>query len=140
MYNEFLGQIACAIIFVGFNLTFFTQFLMGSQGMPRRYYTYAAEYQPYHIASTMGAYTLGVGFLLIAAYLIHSLFKGRPAPDNPWGANTLEWKTASPPHFENFVTTPSVGDPYDYSDLVYEPSIGGWVEKTHTAAEGGKKA
>lgn len=137
MYNEFLGQVACGFIFVGFNVTFISQFVMGSQGMPRRYYTYANEYQVYHQISTAGSYILAIGFFMILGYLLHSLAKGRPAPDNPWGAATLEWKTASPPHFENFETTPTVGDPYDFSDLVYDPAIGGWVEKS-AAAAGGK--
>jgi len=130
MYNEFWGRIACALVFVGFNVTFFTQFVMGSQGMPRRYYHYDQHFQIYHIWSTVGSYILAVGFFLTAIYLLHSLFKGRPAPANPWGSATLEWRCASPPPVENFATAPTVGDPYDFTDLVYDASIGGWVSRT----------
>jgi cytochrome c oxidase subunit 1 len=133
MYNEFLGKVACGFIFVGFNVTFMAQFVMGSLGMPRRYYTYVAEYQPYHIASTAGSYILAVGFLIMLGYLLHSLVKGRTAPANPWGGATLEWRTTSPPRYDNFEFTPSVGDPYDFSDLTYDVSIGGWVSKDEPA-------
>jgi cytochrome c oxidase subunit 1 len=133
MYNERLGQIACGLVFVGFNVTFFTQFLLGSNGMPRRYYTYAAEYQPLHQVSTMGSYILACGFILMLFYLLHSLWNGRPAPANPWGGATLEWMTTSPPRYDNFETTPTVGDPYDFSDLTYDVSIGGYVSKSGKA-------
>jgi cytochrome c oxidase subunit 1 len=135
MYNERLGQIAAGLVFVGFNVTFFTQFLMGSQGMPRRYHTYAAEFQIYHQFSTFGSYILASGLFLTLFYLLHSLVKGQVAPENPWGAATLEWQTTSPPHFENFEYTPTVGDPYDFSDLVYDPQIRGWVAKTAGAGK-----
>ena len=136
MYNEFLGQVACAFIFVGFNVTFFTQFVMGSQGMPRRYYSYAPEYEIYHKISTVGSYTIAFGFFIMLFYLLHSLFRGERAPANPWGAATLEWRTASPPRYDNFATTPTAGDPYDFGDLAYDPAIGGWVNRTLPAAEG----
>jgi len=129
MYNEKLGQIACGLVFIGFNLTFFTQFLMGSQGMPRRYHTYASEFQIYHQFSTAGSYILAAGLFMTAFYLIASLVNGRTAPENPWGAATLEWQTTSPPHFENFEAAPTVGDPYDFSDLTYDPKTEGWVRK-----------
>ncbi|MGE0710875.1 MAG: cytochrome c oxidase subunit I [Planctomycetota bacterium] len=134
MYNEFLGRIACGLVFLGFNVTFFTQFLLGSQGMPRRYHTYAAEFQIYHQVSTMGSYILASGLFLTLFYLLSSLVKGERAPDNPWGAATLEWQTQTPPHFENFEVTPSVGDPYDFSDLAYDPKTRGWVQKGRPAA------
>jgi cytochrome c oxidase subunit 1 len=130
MYNETWGKIACFLIFWGFNQTFFTQFVLGSRGMPRRYATYAPEFTGLHRMSTMGSYILAVGFVIIAAYLLHSLFKGRRAPANPWGGATLEWRCSSPPPHDNFATTPTVADPYDFSDLVYDPSIRGWVTKT----------
>lgn len=118
MYNETWGKIACAIIFFGFNLTFFVQFIMGAKGMPRRYYSYVPEYQPYHILSTVGTWFLGLGFTIILVYLLASLKRGAIAPANPWGALTLEWThTSSPPIHENFTTTPVVeGGPYDYPD------------------------
>ncbi|RMG08739.1 MAG: cytochrome c oxidase subunit I [Planctomycetota bacterium] len=136
MYSETWGRVACALIFVGFNITFLTQFLMGAQGMPRRYYTYVPEYQIYHQTSTAGSYVLGLGFLVMLLYLVHSLFKGRPAPANPWGGATLEWRCSSPPRYDNFETTPTVGDPYDFSDLRYDPSIGGWISNDAPVAAG----
>jgi cytochrome c oxidase subunit 1 len=132
MYNELLGQIACGLVFIGFNVTFMSQFIMGSQGMPRRYYTYAAEFHPYHVASTAGSYVLAAGFILTLFYLLQSLWSGRQAPSNPWGGATLEWMTSSPPRYDNFETTPTVGDPYDFSDLTYDVSVGGYVSKSQS--------
>ncbi len=137
MYNEAAGRIAALIIFVGFNLTFFPQFVMGSQGMPRRYAQYPARFQPYHDLSTAGAYLMAIGFTLIAVYLIRSLVKGRPAPANPWGAGSLEWRTGSPPPVENFVgEPPPVRDPYDFTDLAWDPRVGGYVPRVAPAAGG----
>ena len=126
MYSEKWGRIAALVIFVGFNLTFFTQFVMGSRGMPRRYYNYPEQFTSYHQLSTIGSYLLGVGFLIVAAYLLHSLVAGRPAPANPWGASSLEWQATSPPHPHNFAETPALRDPYDFSDLVYDPATEGY--------------
>ncbi len=136
MYSERWGRIAATIVFLGFNVTFLSQFLLGSLGMPRRYYNYADEFQPLHATSTYGSYLMAVGFAIAAGALIHSLFRGRPAPANPWGANSLEWHTPSPPPWDNFPETPAVEDPYDYSQLVYEPSVGGYVKKTAPAGAG----
>jgi len=109
LYSERLGQVASVIIFIGFNLTFYPQFLMGYQGMPRRYHAYAEEFQVYHVFSSIGALVLGLGYVLILTYLIASLFVGRRAPQNPWGAKGLEWeKTPSPPPPHNFDETPVV--------------------------------
>lgn len=135
MYSEKWGRLSAFLVFVGFNVTFFTQFLMGSQGMPRRYYSYAPEFEIYHRISTAGSYTLALGFLIMIIYLLASLKNGERAPDNPWGAATLEWQTTTPPHFENFETTPTVADPYDFSDLTYDAQTRGWVDKN-----AGKKA
>jgi cytochrome c oxidase subunit 1 len=115
MYNETLAKISVFLVFIGFNMTFFTQFFLGSQGMPRRYYNYLDQYQPLHAFSSVGSWVLGLGFIIMAFYLIHSLFKGKPAPENPWGALTLEWKTTSPPIHHNFEETPEIDhEPYDY--------------------------
>ncbi len=116
MYNETAGRIAAALVFIGFNLTFFPQFIMGSRGMPRRYYDYLPEFEIYHQLSTMGSYILGIGLFMILGYLLVSLFKGRVAPANPWGALTLEWThTTTPPDPHNFHHTPVVTrGPYDY--------------------------
>ncbi len=122
-YNEFWATIACLVIFVGFNMTFFTQFFLGAKGMPRRYHSYLEIYQPLHQFSTVGAWVLGAGFLIMAIYLIHSLVKGKPAGNNPWGVLGFEWETSSPPPPENFVKDPVVTHgPYDYDTVLVEAS------------------
>ena len=90
------------MIFVGFNLTFFPQFLLGYLGMPRRYHAYPPEFQVLNVMSTAGASILAVGYLLPLIYLIWSLWYGKVAGPNPWGATGLEWTTPSPPPTENF--------------------------------------
>ena len=129
MYSEFWGRLACAVIFVGFNITFFPQFVMASQGMPRRYYDYISRFTIYHRISTLGAYMLAVGFMVMFIYLVHSLFRGRKAPANPWGGATLEWQCASPPPWYNFQEQPAVGDPYDFTGLVDQGPDKGWVKQ-----------
>jgi cytochrome c oxidase subunit 1 len=118
MYSDSLGKISAILAFVGFNLTFFPQFIMGYMGMPRRYHLYylMPEVQPYHIASTLGATVLGLAFFMPACYLTYSLFKGAAAPNSPWGAHGLEWDIPSPPSPHNFDEVPIVmDDVYDYS-------------------------
>jgi len=115
LYPEKLAQLAALIIFAGFNLTFFPQFIMGYLGMPRRYHNYAPEFQIYHILSTAGASILGIGYLLPLIYLVWSLRHGKIAGANPWKASGLEWETSSPPPVHNFDTPPQLPDkPYDY--------------------------
>jgi len=115
MYNERLGAIGCALVFIGFNMTFFTQFILGSRGMPRRYYNYLDQFQPLHAFSTYGSWVIGLGFFLTLGYLLHSLKYGAKAPRNPWGGKSLEWLTESPPITENFHDTPVVtSGPYDF--------------------------
>ena len=115
MYSEFLAKISAAIIFIGFNLTFFPQFLLGYLGMPRRYHVYPEEFQVLNVLSTAGASILGFGFLIPICYLVHSLWFGQKAGSNPWQAAGLEWTTASPPPTENFKETPVVTEEaYDY--------------------------
>lgn len=118
MYSEFWGKVSAIIIFVGFNFTFFPQFIVGYLGMPRRYhyYYFATEWQAYHILSTAGSTVLGIGFMMPVIYLVHSLIAGRKAPQNPWGSKGLEWEEASsPPVTENFEAVPIVtGMVYDY--------------------------
>src|SRR5512136_1478844 len=119
LYSEFWARIGALLIFIGFNMTFFTQFILGAKGMPRRYSTYLEQYQPLHGFSSVGSFILGAGFVVMAVYLIHSIFKGRPAGNNPWGGLTLEWTTTSPPPTENFAETPTVTHgPYDYDKVV----------------------
>ena len=129
MYSELWGRIGALLVFVGFNTTFFTQFVIGSRGAPRRSYHYLPEFQRYHELSTFGSYLLGVGLVIVAVNLVHSLFRGRPAPANPWGGATLEWRTSSPPPHDNFATTPPVGDPYDVEAWTFDRQIGGFVPK-----------
>ncbi|MCX5659443.1 MAG: cbb3-type cytochrome c oxidase subunit I [Planctomycetota bacterium] len=125
MYNERFGSTAAIIAFLGMNLTFFPQFIMGSQGMPRRYATYPDQFTIYHQLSTVGAYIMGFGMFLVLLNLISSLRNGRPAPKNPWGSNSLEWQAATPPPHDNFPVTPEAGDPYDYSQWDYvSPEVG----------------
>jgi cytochrome c oxidase subunit 1 len=115
LYPEKLGQLAALIMYIGFNLTFFPQFVMGYLGMPRRYHTYSPEFQIYHVLSTAGATILGVGYLLPLIYFLWSLRYGAKAPSNPWKATGLEWQTTSPPLKENFTDTPVVNEaPYMY--------------------------
>lgn len=115
MYNEFLAIVAFVLFFIGFNLTFFPQFFLGSKGMPRRYYTYLEEFQFLHQLSTYGSWIVSLGILIMFINLINSLFSEKRAPNNPWGGTTLEWETTSPPDEHNFHETPVVTrDPYDY--------------------------
>lgn len=106
LYNEFLGITAAVMIFFGFNLTFFPQYVLGYLGMPRRYHTYPAEFQVLHVLSTAGASILAIGYVLPLFYLIWSYYRGKPAGPNPWAAKGLEWRTQSPPPPENFDEKP----------------------------------
>jgi len=125
MYSETMGRISWFLVFVGFNVTFFPQFILGAKGMPRRYYNYLPQFETLHRTSTVGSWILGLGFLLMAVYLIHSLVKGKKAPSNPWNARTLEWMTSSPPIGENFNYTPVVTHgPYDFHRPVSEFLLG----------------
>ena len=115
MYPEAMGRVAALVTFIGFNLTFFPQFLLGYLGQPRRYHAYPPEFQIFHVLSTAGASILGIGYLLPLFYFIWSLKYGARAPANPWKATGLEWQTASPPPRDNFEEIPIVtADPYDY--------------------------
>jgi cytochrome c oxidase subunit I len=115
MYPEWWGRLSAMLVFVGFNLTFFPQFLVGYVGMPRRYHAYAPEFQVLNVLSTAGATVLAAGYVLPMVYLLWSLKFGRKAGANPWGAVGLEWATSSPPPKENFHETPVVTwDAYDY--------------------------
>ncbi|MGE5263390.1 MAG: cytochrome c oxidase subunit I [Acidobacteriota bacterium] len=118
IYSEKWAKAAAIIIFLGFNLTFFPQFILGYLGMPRRYHVYPPEFQVLNVLSTAGAAILAVGYLLPLLYLIPSLWRGEPAGPNPWGATGLEWKTDSPPPPENFEEIPVVTEPpYTYAPV-----------------------
>jgi cytochrome c oxidase subunit 1 len=117
MYPEGWGKLSALVIFLGFNLTFFPQFILGYLGMPRRYHAYPPEFQVLNVMSTAGASILGVGYVLPMIYLIWSLKYGEIAGDNPWGATGLEWKTTSPPPKHNFAIPPVVTEePYNYAE------------------------
>ncbi len=117
MYSEFWGKISAMLVFVGFNLTFFPQFILGYMGMPRRYASYPEELQVLNIFSTAGASILGIGLTLPVIYLTYSFFFGKKAEANPWMHPGLEWRTSSPPPTENFEKPPIVTwEAYDFSE------------------------
>jgi cytochrome c oxidase subunit 1 len=117
-YNETWALLTSGLVFAGFFFTFFPQFLLDNGGMPRRYYTYAPEYQMLHVASTAGASILATALLVTLVYLTVAVFRGEPAGNNPWGAKGLEWETTSPPPEHNFaqavVVLPPDYEPYAY--------------------------
>jgi cytochrome c oxidase subunit 1 len=129
MYPEIPARIGAVLVFVGLNVTFFPQFILGTRGMPRRYYNYLEEFQGLHVLSTLGAYVLGLGFMLTACYLAYSWKKGRKAPTNPWGATTLEWQCTSPPPYYNFEKEPLVNrGPYDgFASLKFDKETQGYI-------------
>ncbi len=118
LYPEGWGKLAALIMFVGFNLTFFPQFILGYLGMPRRYWQYPPEFQVLHVLSTAGASILGIGYLIPMIYFLWSLRYGKLAGNNPWQAKGLEWTTVSPPPKDNFAITPIVDEPaYNYGSM-----------------------
>jgi cytochrome c oxidase subunit 1 len=132
MYNEFWGMVGAVVVFVGFNITFFSQFFLGTQGMPRRYASYIDEFQHLHVVSTVGSWILLLGFLIHLFVFIHSLLLGRKAPQNPWGGLTLEWEASSPPSEHNFDHEPIVKHgPYDFESTVPP----GWSPKDYPIPE-----
>jgi cytochrome c oxidase subunit I len=121
MYNDGWAKLSAVVVFLGFNLTFFPQFILGYMGMPRRYHAYPDEFQVLHVLSSAGASVLAVGYLMPAIYLAYSLKYGPVAGKNPWGATGLEWKTDSPPPTHNFDEIPVVNyEAYDYSTVEAE--------------------
>ncbi|MFN4243262.1 MAG: cbb3-type cytochrome c oxidase subunit I [Tepidisphaerales bacterium] len=132
MPNQLWGNIAAVVLFIGFNVTFFVQFIAGSLGMPRRYATYPEKFTIFHEISTIGAYIMAVGLIMVMFNLLHSLLRGQRAPANPWGANSLEWHCSSPPPHDNFPRTPEAYDPYDFHRWQEQPD-GSWVELPETA-------
>jgi cytochrome c oxidase subunit 1 len=119
LYPEGWAKLGALVVFLGFNLTFFPQFILGYLGMPRRYHVYPDEFQVLNVMSSAGASILGVGYVIPMIYLIWSMRYGKPAGANPWGSTGLEWKTPSPPPTDNFDKTPVVtGEVYDYGKQV----------------------
>jgi cytochrome c oxidase subunit 1 len=116
LYPEGWGRFSALVIFLGFNLTFFPQFLLGYLGMPRRYHVYPEEFQILNVMSSAGATILGVGYLIPLIYLLWSMRYGPKATANPWQAKGLEWQTSSPPPTENFESAPRVDqEAYHYA-------------------------
>ena len=124
MYPEWWGRLSALIIFVGFNLTFFPQFIVGYLGMPRRYYAYPPEFQVLNVMSTAGASILGVGYFIPLVYMIWSMRYGKAASANPFGATGLEWRTPSPPATENFAEPPMVTEEAYAYDRIPVPERG----------------
>lgn len=123
-YPEVLARLSALIIFLGFNLTFFPQFVLGVMGMPRRYHTYPDEFQLLNVLSSAGASILAVGYVLPLGYLLWSLRHGKRAEPNPWGATGLEWTMPSPPPRDNFASIPRVTEgPYAYNAQAAETEI-----------------
>ena len=136
LYPEFLARIAAMVLFIGFNLTFFPQFILGYLGMPRRYHNYPPEFQVLNVMSTAGASILALGYLLPMIYLTWSMRYGKIAGKNPWPATGLEWTVDSPPLTENFHETPVVDwEPYDFE---HRPELGlmGAVSRKPVPAHG----
>jgi len=125
MYNEKLARIGCILTFIGFNATFLPQFVLGSRGMPRRYYNYLPQFQGLHVASTIGSWILAAGLFLALAVLLASFRRPKGMVDNPWGGKTLEWMTSSPPTTHNFEGQPvPLHGPYDYRPMPSAPAAG----------------
>ena len=124
MYPELLGKMTALITFLGFNLTFFPQFVLGYLGMPRRYHAYPEQFQVYNVLSTAGASILGLGYLLPLCYFLWSCRYGKQAGNNSWGAKGFEWETTSPPPVENFETPPvQTEEVYAYPPPSSQPVI-----------------
>ena len=114
LYSEGLAKFAAILMFVGFNVTFFPQYLLGYEGMPRRYHSYLPKFQELNVISTGGAVLLAISYTLPVLYLLWSLKYGKKAPPNPWDARGLEWQTSSPPPKENFLHPPVPREAYAY--------------------------
>jgi cytochrome c oxidase subunit I len=108
MYFRRPAFIAWLLLFAGFNTVFFPKFILGFQGMPRRYFDYLPQYAGLQMLSTIGSWVLIAGVLLMLGSLVVSLRRGARATSNPWGAATLEWTTSSPPPPENYRELPDV--------------------------------
>jgi cytochrome c oxidase subunit 1 len=116
MYPERWGIVGATLVFAGFFMTFFPQFLLGNRGMPRRYFDYMPMYQSLHVISTVGSWILGAAMLMTLGYLTVALFAGARAGDNPWDSRSYEWYTRSPPPKHNFTAKPVFAlGPYEYS-------------------------
>jgi cytochrome c oxidase subunit 1 len=140
MHDELKAKIGFVFVFVGFNTVFIPQFIMGSRGMPRRYYDYLPQYEPFHRASTIGSWILAVGLLITAYTLLEALWAGKKAPRNPWGSAGYEWMTDTPPCLANFHGSPVfTRGPYDYHLATPEELAPGWDEPPSKSAADTKR-
>ena len=145
LYDEGWAKVGWFFVFVGFNTTFLVQFVMGSRGMPRRYYDYLPQFEQGHQISTIGSYILGFGFVILLIMFIRSLLNGKPSPRNPWGSAALEWMTPTPPPTFNFLEGK---DPvltrgqYDYHLATDDELYDGYDDPMFPdhSGDGGKKA
>jgi cytochrome c oxidase subunit 1 len=118
MYNIKIANIGVALYFIAFNTLYFPKFILGYEGMPRRYYDYLPEFTSLQVISTIGSWLMAIALTLVVGNLIISLFRGSKASANPWGGVTLEWHVPTPPPLENFDKIPTVThEPYDFSQL-----------------------
>ncbi|MFN0248481.1 MAG: cbb3-type cytochrome c oxidase subunit I [Kofleriaceae bacterium] len=134
MYKESIAATCSIGVFFGFNLTFLPQFVMGSRGMPRRYWDYDPMYTEYHQLSTIGAFVLGISMFVAIVNLLASLKNGKRAPRNPWGSTSLEWQAPTPPPVFNFEKPPVLHEIYNYDDLV-EVAPDRWERREPIEAE-----
>ncbi|HEX7504054.1 MAG TPA: cbb3-type cytochrome c oxidase subunit I, partial [Syntrophales bacterium] len=117
MYSERYARIGWLNFFVGFHILYFSMFVLGFQGMPRRYFDYPPQYHTGHVVSTMGSWFLALGLIIIFGNLLYGIFRGPKAPADPWGGKTLEWTIPSPPPSENFKEIPVITrGAYHYDD------------------------
>jgi cytochrome c oxidase subunit I+III len=139
MYYERLGQASFWVTFTGTALTFFPMHIVGLLGMPRRVYTYAPTlgWQAYNVAETIGSYVLAAGLVMVAVNLGVSLFRGRLAGNDPWGGDTLEWSTTSPPPPYNYAVIPYVTSPYPMWDRADREADARRLERGELTLEGG---
>ncbi|MBT8493250.1 MAG: hypothetical protein KJO07_09355, partial [Deltaproteobacteria bacterium] len=138
-----VGCWLATVIFVGFNVTFLPQFVMGTNGMHRRYFDYDPEFTLNHQISSVGAFVMGIALFLMFVNLFRSIKHGRKAPDNPWGGTTLEWQAPTPPTLYNFPENeppPTLYEIYDYSDLEYVSEEEGWVRRSEQKGKAAAKA
>jgi cytochrome c oxidase subunit 1 len=117
MYSEKWAKTGWFFLFTGFNVLYFSMFILGYQGMPRRYFEPPPQYHGWELVSTIGSWLLAAGIIIIFSNLIRALFKGEKAAANPWGGRTLEWTVSSPPPRDNFINGPvTTGDPYGFEE------------------------
>jgi cytochrome c oxidase subunit 1 len=115
MYDRKRAKWAWLVMFIGFNIFYFSMLLLGWEGMPRRYYDYLPQFRTLHLTATFGSWILIAGLIIMFGNFFHALFKGEKAANNPWGGATLEWQIPSPPPTENFEKIPVVErGPYDF--------------------------